>query len=586
MIKLLSQEHATRVRTRLGRLYGEEHVPMLMRRFYMMIGRYGVGLAPAGSAPRAGVRLWDEDTVVLITYADSIREAGRPPLSSLRGFLIDHLRNHISTVHVLPFFPWSSDDGFSVIDFREVHEDYGTWSDIEGLGRDFELMFDLVLNHCSRGCAWFRDFVTGIAPARYYFHCVDPTSDLSEVVRPRPWPLLTPVPTRDGEEWVWTTFSDDQIDLDWSNPDVLFEFLDILFLYISKGCRILRLDAVAFLWKQIGTDCIHLPETHEVVKLLRDVVEAVAPGTVIITETNVPHAENVSYFGDNDEAHMVYNFTLPPLLLHALLRGDSRHLTAWAQTLPDLPPGQAFFNFTASHDGIGLRPVQDILPDEEIEWLVQRVEERGGRVSMRTLPDGSQKPYEMNVTYVDALGDPDLKTAVDRFLCSQAVALSLRGIPAIYIHSLLGTANDIEGVEESGQNRRINRHKWELAELETALEGEDPRMEKIFAKYSRWLKRRQGNPAFHPSADQQILDFGPEIFAFMRTARNASQVVLCLFNITGQQQSLAMKDLDPRLAREGTCRDILNGTTFTCGSSRRLRLPPYRALWLEISATE
>lgn len=582
MIKLLSEEHATRIRTSLGRLYGEAEVPMLMRRFYMMLGRYGIGVAAAGAAPRAGSRLWDEDTVVLITYADSIREPARPPLNTLEKFLGERLRDRISSVHLLPFFPWSSDDGFSVIDFREVDESNGTWSDVEVLGREYGLMFDLVLNHCSRSSAWFRDFVTGIAPARYYFHCIDPKTDLSDVVRPRPWPLLTPVPTRDGDEWLWTTFSDDQIDLDWSNPDVLFEFLDILFLYISKGCRLLRLDAVAFLWKRIGTSCIHLPETHEVVKLLRSVVDAIAPGTVIITETNVPHAENISYFGDQDEAHMVYNFTLPPLLLHALLRGDSSRLTEWAAALPDLPPNQAFFNFTASHDGIGLRPVQDILPDEEINWLVKHVQERGGRISMRALPDGSQTPYEMNVTYVDALGDEDVKTAVDRFLCSQAVALSLRGVPAIYIHSLLGTPNDLDGVEQTGQNRRINRHKWDLAELETELEGGDPRMQKIFEKYSRWLKRRRGNPAFHPAAIQKVLDLGPELFAFTRLDPHGTQEILCLFNVTHQQQSLPMKDLHPRLAQPGSCRDILNGTTFTCGANRRLRISPYRALWLEI----
>jgi len=120
--------------------------------------------------------------------------------------------------------------------------------------------------------------------------------------------------------------------------------------------RIARLDAVAFLWKELGTNCLHLPETHELVKLFRDVCEIVAPRAIILTETNVPHAENVSYFGQGDEAHMVYQFSLPPLLLHAFITGNGQYLTHWASGLEPPPAGCTFFNFTASHDGVGVRP--------------------------------------------------------------------------------------------------------------------------------------------------------------------------------------------------------------------------------------
>ncbi|MEX0326258.1 MAG: alpha-amylase family glycosyl hydrolase, partial [Puniceicoccaceae bacterium] len=273
---MLSRLQKQQLQKRLGRLYGDQAVD-LVRRFEAMVGRYGVGLEypPPGD-------LWDHRTTVLITYADTIREGEAKPLRALHKFLTEHLRGVFSTVHLLPFFPWSSDDGFSVIDFRKVHPDYGKWEDVEAVGEDFELMFDLVLNHCSRKSQWFRDFVTGIAPARWYFLPMDPETDLSSVVRPRPWPLLTKTSTRDGPVHVWTTFSDDQMDLNWQNPDVLFEFLDILFLYLSKGCRIFRLDAVAFLWKQVGTSCLHLPETHEIVKLFRDVLSWVDPRTILL----------------------------------------------------------------------------------------------------------------------------------------------------------------------------------------------------------------------------------------------------------------------------------------------------------------
>ena len=580
MVTFLTQEQADRIRNRLTRLYGEEEAPRLMKRFLMLIGRYGVGINPP--APSG---FWNENDVVLITYADSVKKPDEPTLATLRDFCLSRLKGLVRIVHILPFYPWSSDDGFSVIDYRKVRPDYGRWSDVENLGRDFDLMFDLVLNHCSRESTWFRDFITGIAPARYYFHSMDPGLDLSEVVRPRPWPLLTKTATRDGEAWVWTTFSEDQVDLNWRNPDVLFEFLDILFLYLGKGCRLLRLDAVAFLWKRIGTSCLHLPETHEVVKLFRDVVSIVAPNAVLVTETNVPHEENISYFGDGDEAHMVYNFSLPPLLLHALLRGDSSALTTWARGLPDLPPGQTFFNFTASHDGIGVRPLQGILPDEERDWLAEQVVARGGRVSMKANSDGSESPYELNITYCDALSDPDdVELGMARFLCSQAVMLAFRGVPAVYIHSFLGTPNDVKGLEETGQNRSINRRKWELSELEAELSRPAGRMARIHARYSQWLRRRMNHPAFHPDAAQEMLDLGPALFGFVRRAPER-ETILCLFNFSAEAQTVLLGDLHPRLKKAGTCREILSATSLRTGPKRSLKLAPFHAYWLVLRET-
>lgn len=574
-MNFVTRQHARRIQRRLSRLYGDR-APQLMERFFMMLGRYGVGEDVAEHS-----KYWDENDVVLITYGDTVSSDDETPLRTLRRFCLEHLRGAISTVHILPFFPWTSDDGFSVVDYRKVASENGSWADVEALGSDFDLMFDLVLNHCSRESQWFKDYVTGIAPARFYFLPMDPKTDLSQVVRPRPWPLLTEVHTRDGVAHVWTTFSADQVDLNWENPDVLFEFLDILFLYISHGCRILRLDAIAFLWKTIGTNCIHLPETHEVVRLFRDVLDLVAPNVVLLTETNVPHEENMSYFGKNNEAHMVYNFTLPPLLLHALLRNDSTHFTVWAQSLPDLPSGQAFLNFTASHDGIGVRPLQGILEDSELNFLVREVESRKGKVSMRAMPDGSQSPYELNITYCDALDDPeDVKLGMARFLCSQAVALAMRGVPAIYFHALVGAPNYLEGVEETGQNRTINRQKWDMDELGGKIQSKSGRQARIFARYQQWLRRRRTHTAFHPDGSQEILDLGPDLFGLVRTGPNRQERVVCVFNFTAQNRKILFKDLDSKLGAASSCRDILNATTLDCGPRRSLKLLPYHAYWL------
>ncbi|MEZ5304102.1 MAG: alpha-amylase family glycosyl hydrolase [Verrucomicrobiales bacterium] len=571
MASVLGRSEAANLQRRFETLYGSDESKRLMRRFEMLVGRYGVGEPETVAGPP-----WDENEAVLITYADTISDGEGTPLQAVRRFLTERLKGVIRTVHLLPFYPWSSDDGFSVIDYRAVKSSYGDWADVEAVGHEFSLMFDLVLNHCSSESAWFRDFCIGADPARNYFIVEDPGADLSQVVRPRPTDLLTKTQTRDGEKWVWTTFSADQVDLNWRDPNLLFEFLDILFLYISKGMRIVRLDAIAFLWKEPGTDCLHRPETHEVVKLIRDVLRIVAPHVIVLTETNVPHEENISYFGDGDEAHMVYNFSLPPLLLHALVTGDGTHLSGWAKSLPDLPEGQAFLNFTASHDGIGVRPLQGIVPDDDLAALIAHVRERGGMVSMRSMPDGSERPYELNITYRDALGVPgDEDLGVARFLCSQAVMLAMRGVPALYIHSLLGTRNWHDGFAETGRNRTLNRRRWEAPELAALLGDPATSHAQIFGELTRWLMRRQNHPAFHPDAPMRVLDFDAGIFAFLRTAKDASERIACLANLTAKPRTLSLSDLtDAPTARELLCaREI---------ATDQVELAPYQAAWVQL----
>jgi sucrose phosphorylase len=517
---------------------------------------------------------------LLITYADMVTEEGESPLAALRDFCTAHLKGAFSAIHILPFYPWTSDDGFSVVDYREVEKSYGRWEDLSRLSEEFELMFDLVLNHCSTKSQWFKEYVSGVEPGINYVMEVDGKADLSAVVRPRASPLLTTFQTRGGKRKVWTTFSTDQVDLDWTSPDLLFEFFDVIMLYLSKGCRILRLDAVAFLWKKIGTSCLHLPETHEVVKLIRNLLEVVAPEVLILTETNVPHEENVSYFGKGDEAHAVYQFTLPPLLLHGLLRGTAKHISSWAKDLSPPPKGCHFLNFTASHDGIGVRPLEGILPKKEILGLAEEVRKKGGFVSMRKLEDGSETPYELNATYYSALSDiKDEELGESRFLCSQSVAMAMRGIPAVYFHSLSASPNDLKGVKETGRNRSINRKKWKYAELEKLLEEKDGQSIRVFEWYARTLRRRAACPAFHPDAPQAILDFGPSIFALKRTSLDGNQVVLCLFNFQGESTNVPAAEQVRLLFPNGNARDLITGGEITFNRGE-FSLRPYQSLWL------
>lgn len=492
---------------------------------------------------------WSEKDQWVICYGDSILDEGTPPLAVLDTFLQRYLGDAISGVHVLPFFPWSSDDGFSVIHYREVNSELGEWAHIQTLASHYDLMADLVLNHVSRESLWFVDYLTGSLPGRDYFIEVDPDTDVSQVTRPRSSPLLVPISTRRGTRHVWATFSEDQIDLNFENPDVLLEFVGILLFYLQQGVRIIRLDAVAFLWKRLGTSCIHLPETHTVVRLLRAIVDEIAPGTLLITETNVPHAENISYFGLErlaegapNEAHMVYQFALPPLLLHTLTRGEATTLQTWLNSLPVLPEQCTYLNFTASHDGIGVRPLEGLLPDHERDALLELMHRFGGFVSMRSNPDGSDTPYEINITWFEAMcgtrRGPD-PWQIARFLCSQAIMLSLQGIPALYIHTLTGTLNDVEGVERSGRLRSINRRRWQLDELALLLESPSTPTHDVFHALHRLLVQRRQEPCFHPNAPQRVIETPPELLAIERGPLRNGRRLLALYNVTDSKFDLA-----------------------------------------------
>jgi len=520
----------------------------------------------------SGKKKWDEKDVVLITYGDSIKKEGEVPLQTLKKFLDKNLKEQLSIVHILPFFPYSSDDGFSVIDFREVNPDLGTWDDIKSLTENFGLMADLVINHASSKSEWFKNFLVQKGNGKDYFITEDPETDLSRVVRPRSTPVLTPYKTANGVKYIWTTFSADQIDLNFSNPALLVEMMDILLEYISKGARIVRLDAIAFLWKKVGTTCLHLPETHEVVKLMRDVTEFINPSVVILTETNVPNKENLSYFGENDEAHMVYQFSLPPLLLHALHTGNSAYFNEWAQSLPELTKETTFFNFTASHDGIGVRPLEGLLPENEKTELVKNMQKFGGLVNYKSNPDGSTSPYELNITYFDALkgtknGIDNLQ--VDRFLASQILMMSFQGVPAFYIHSLTATPNYLEGVAKTNHNRTINRRKWNLDELEETLNSETPQ-NKVFNSLKRLISIRKAQKAFHPNAEQQILDLGTSLIGLVRISKSDSQVIVVMANITDKQQIFPLSQ-----SHKSCIFDLIKQEKIVSKT-----LEPYQVAWL------
>jgi sucrose phosphorylase len=538
--------------------------------------------------------LLSERDAILITYGDQISEPGHSPLRTLADFADTYLQGIVSAIHLLPFYPYSSDDGFSVIDYRQVDPHSGTWADVHRLGVRFRLMFDAVINHISRHSAWFQGFLRDQAPYRDYFIVVEPGIDLSMVVRPRALPLLTQVETPQGTKHVWTTFSDDQIDLNYANPDVLLEILDLLLFYVAQGARFIRLDAIAYLWKELGTPCIHLPQTHRVVKLFRAVLDAVAPDVLFITETNVPHEDNISYFGDlspetdrTDEAQLVYQFPLPPLVMHSILSGDASVLSRWAAGLNLAAEKACFFNFTASHDGIGVMPARGLLNEGEIHALVDATLAHGGRVSYKANSDGSQSVYELNISYFDALSNPaaaePIKVQVDRFIVSQAIMLALAGVPGIYVHSLFGSQSWHDGVTQTGRNRTINRQKFERVALECELADLTSLRGSVFAAYSELLRARAAERAFHPYGCQRVLSCGKSMFALLRISPHEDSRVLCLHNVSSQEQTVHLQPANLGLPFD-VWQDLLSGETYASVPGPSFVLPPYAVRWLRLGS--
>lgn len=572
--------HLITALNQLNALYGDKAGRLAFARLRKLLDDYRARL------PKTERMLTERDAV-LITYGDQVQSPARPPLYTLADFSQKHLAGVVSGIHLLPFYPWTSDDGFAVKNFQAVSRTLGDWKAVERLGLSFRLMFDAVINHVSARHSWFQGFLHGDPRYQKHFIVVEGRPDLSRVVRPRALPLLTKFKTPSGEKAVWTTFSADQVDLNFANPDVLLEVIAILLFYISHGAEFIRLDAIAYLWKEIGTACIHLPQTHRVIQLIRTVLDEVAPHVMLITETNVPHADNISYFGDGyNEAQLVYNFALPPLTWHTLRTGNAGALSKWTRTLTQPSDRVTYFNFLASHDGIGLNPVRGLLPQRDIDALVQQTLKHGGLITYKHNPDGSQSPYEVNINYFDALSNPGdaepIETQVNRFMAAQAIMLSLVGVPGIYFHSLFGSRGWPEGVRLTGRNRTINRQKFKRTTLERELIDPRSLRSQVFTRYKQLLMARASTPAFHPHGHQRVVNCGEAIFGLLRLAPDGQNRVLCLQNVSGAKQ-FAHVNLEKQFGAAPTGRyviDLLNQQRFNLWRKRSIPLRPYQTLWL------
>ena len=528
-----------------------------------------------------GRELWSASDVLLIAYPDNIKSQNTPPLQSLHRFLTEYFSETISIVHILPFFPSTSDDGFSVQNYFEVDEKLGDWNDVGELAKHATLMADVVLNHSSVKNAWFVGYQNGDPVYENFFCTVPKDFDLSNIVRPRSSSLKEKFLVNGEERNIWCTFSSDQADLNFKNPKVLQKLIDVIFWYIKMGVRVFRLDAVAFIWKNSGTTGLNAPQAHLIVRLLRTLVDYVDRGIILITETNLPVHENLSYFGNGNEAHWIYNFTLPPLSIFTLMFGDATQIRKWSMEMPPALPNTAFLNFLSSHDGIGLRPIEGILTDQQIEQMVSQLEHNGSLFSWRDVSHGEQKIYEANITLFDSLmrtpSDPTGEFKIQRYLAANCIMLGFEGVPAFYLNAMFATGNDVEAVIRNCSNRAINRHKWSRTELEKRLKSSNNIENQVLNSLKKLISTRKSQPAFHPNATQSTLYLESCFFGIWRQSIDRSQSIFAITNVTHLEQSLNLSHLNSVFS--DIWFDLITGDEITNFESE-LSFLPYQTYWI------
>ena len=518
-----------------------------------------------------------EKTSLVICYGDNINSNQKSSIQVFQNFFKKNLNKYFNAIHFLPFYPSSSDSGFAVKDHYKIERRIGSWSDIKKISKSSHVMADIVINHSSARGLWFKNFLKKKRPGKDYFLTVNSKFNTSKVVRPRDHKLLKKIDIFGKSDFLWRTFSADQIDLDFKNPSVLLRFIKIMVHLVSNGVTIFRLDAIAYLWKKNGTNCINLKQTHEIVKLLRLISNLLNVETIIITETNLPEKENLSYFGKNDEANWIYNFSLPPLLIHAFLFENSSYLNKWSKKLPNAKFQNSYLNFIASHDGIGMRPTEGILNERSLNNFLKRLKKNGSKFSYRKVQNKSKKVYEANITVFDALkksdADPDGKFFLERYIAAHAIMISFEGIPAVYFNSLFGKANDEAKYVITGNNRDVNRYKWSYENITKKLKDKNSKQSIFYQNLVKLLEIKRKQKAFHPNAKRLNINLGSKIFCYERISLDKKQTIICISNLSTKLQYIK---INKNLIKY---RDLLGRKIFFT-FDKKIKLDPCQTIWL------
>ena len=523
-------------------------------------------------------KLISEKTSIVICYGDSVFSSSQKHLlKNFQSFFQKKLNKFFDTVHFLPFYPSSSDSGFAVKDHYKIDSRLGNWSDITKFSKKNDVMADIVINHSSARGLWFKNFLKGKKPGKDYFLKVNSNFNVSKVIRPRDHQLLKKIDIFKQPEYLWRTFSPDQLDMNFKNPAVLLRFIKIMINLVNHGVTIFRLDAIAYLWKESGTKCINLKETHEIIKLFRLICNLLNVESIIVTETNLPEKENISYFGNADEANWIYNFSLPPLLIYSFLFENSSHLNSWNKKLPQTKKGNSYLNFIASHDGIGMRPAEGIINKNNKDKFLKRLKKNGSKFSYRKVLNKSKKVYEANITIFDALKksdyDPKGKFFLERFISAHSIMVSFEGVPAIYFNSLFGTSNDEAKYIITGNNRDLNRYRWSHKNISEKLKNLKSKQSIFYKNITNLLEIRRKQKAFHPNGIRSSVNMGKKIFCFKRQSVDKKQSILCITNLSSKVQSTKINQ------KFLTWKNLLSSNNNHI-SNKMIKLEPFETVWL------
>ena len=552
-------------------LYSKREIELYTKEIIQIISKFN-------KKNRKKNKLISEKTSIVICYGDSVfNSKQRYLIKSFQNFYQRKLKKYFNTVHFLPFYPSSSDSGFAVKDHYKIESRIGNWSDISNFAKKNDIMADIVINHSSARGLWFRNFLREKKPGKDYFLLVNSKFNASKVVRPRDHTLLKKINIFKKTGYLWRTFSPDQLDLNFKNPAVLLRFIKIMINLLNHGVTIFRLDAIAYLWKENGTKCINLKQTHEIIKLFRLVCSFLNVKSILVTETNLPEKENLSYFGNKDEANWIYNFSLSPLLIHAFLFETSTYLTKWSKKLPSTKPGNSYLNFIASHDGIGMRPAEGILNKKTIKNLLNRLKKNGSKFSYRKIKNKSKKVYEANITVFNALKKSDFdkegKFYFERYISAHAIMISFEGVPTIYFNSLFGTSNDEAKYIITGNNRDINRYRWNEKNILNHLKNSKSKQSIFYRNLTNLLNIKIRQKAFHPNASRTTLNMGSKIFCFQRTSIDKKQTIICMTNLSSKTQNLTVN-------KKFISWKNLIDSKINILSNKRIKLEPFQTIWL------
>ena len=570
---MLSQINQKKIKYKLNKIYNflpKNEIDLCARDISLIINNFNKN-------NKKKKWLVSEKTTMVICYGDSVYSKNQKNLITFQNFFKKKLAKFIDTIHFLPFYPSSSDSGFAVKDHYKIDNKLGNWSDIKKFSKKKQIMSDIVINHASARGLWFKNFLKEKKPGKDYFILVNSNFNISKVVRPRDHKLLKEINIFKKKDYLWRTFSDDQIDLNFKNPKVLIRFIKIMINLIKHGVTIFRLDAIAYLWKESGTKCINLTQTHEIVKILRIVSNSLNIETLIVTETNLPEKENLSYLGNNDESNWIYNFTLPPLLIHALLFENGSYLNSWSKKLPQTKIGNSYLNFIASHDGIGMRPLEGILNNKSIKSLLTRLKKNGSKFSYRRINNKKKRVYESNITIFDALkvSDKDKKGLYnfDRYIAAHTIMFSFEGVPGIYFNSLFGKSNDEAKYIITGNNRDVNRYRWNELNILKRMKNKNTKEHYIFETFKHLLNIRKKQKAFHPNALRTNINLGNNFFCIKRVSLDKKQTILCLTNLTSKLQNTKINKKFSKF------KNLIDPNTKS-QNLNSINMKPFETIWL------